>query len=741
MVDEFQDTSPIQLALFLKLSRLARRSVWVGDPKQSIYGFRGAEPRLMKAVMDNSGPMDPANIQKNSWRSRQDIVYACNAIFTKAFPDIPEAAVVLEPVRVRAGGQYSPKESSEFAENSGIIHWHFELEGKGRYAKAWHQEVTAKAVAELLANPPLCLPKGASKERPLQPGDIAILCRSNKSCTDMAAALGKQGLPAAIARTGLLQTAEATLLLACLKYMLNRHDSLSVAEILLFGQRHGLSRIVEDRLDWINERDQLRETSNGKTKPWGQNQRLIRELNALRSASNEHSTSELLNLLLERLDLRRAIVAWGDGEQRLSNVDELRRLAVTYEENCHRQHRAASLGGYLLYLDGLLRAKADRQGASERPEAVNVLTYHRSKGLEWPAVVATDLDQSLRADVWGLSVVSETEEVDLNAPLAGRWLKYWVNPYGRGGSNLPWVVALNESMWKDSATEDALAEEARLLYVGFTRARDYLILPTGKNGAPWLDRAYARGGGKVPVLDPHSDDAPFDWKGTDVTKKTQTWTEPRNLPSADIDFQAVPFIAGERPGRTEEATPAVVTEDWLTDRFPGTDIAERLVYHAPPAADPATDYKLHSQSIGAFLLGDFHPMDDALRHERAAGLLQTYLPGTEEPATVLLGQSAAFRAWVDGFNPTSVGRQVPVRAVLDGRKFTAEVPWLITTGSGSFVVMIEAHASGKQLDQQLPLAAATLRAAARSLSDQHSVEAAYLYIHLPAEGAVLRLIT
>ena len=47
MVDEFQDTSPIQLEIFLKLSQLATYSVWVGDPKQSIYGFRGAEPRLM----------------------------------------------------------------------------------------------------------------------------------------------------------------------------------------------------------------------------------------------------------------------------------------------------------------------------------------------------------------------------------------------------------------------------------------------------------------------------------------------------------------------------------------------------------------------------------------------------------------------------------------------------------------------------------------------------------------------
>ena len=85
MVDEFQDTSPIQLEIFLKLSRIATHSVWVGDPKQSIYGFRGAAPELMQAVIQKVGGIKPEDIQEYSWRSREDIVNATNAIFCKAF--------------------------------------------------------------------------------------------------------------------------------------------------------------------------------------------------------------------------------------------------------------------------------------------------------------------------------------------------------------------------------------------------------------------------------------------------------------------------------------------------------------------------------------------------------------------------------------------------------------------------------------------------------------------------------
>ncbi|SEP62171.1 UvrD-helicase domain-containing protein [Neolewinella agarilytica] len=739
MVDEFQDTSPIQLAVFLKLSKLARQSVWVGDPKQSIYGFRGAEPRLMKAVMEASGPMDPANIQKNSWRSREDIVYACNALFTKAFPEIPEPAVVLEPVRLRSGSSFAPAESAQMAERSGILHWHFELEGKARYAKSWNQAVVAKAVRELLDSPPPCRPKGSEEERSLLPGDIAILCRSNYGCVAMAEALAAQGLPAAIARTGLLDTAEAHLLLACLKYMLNRQDSLSVAEILLFGQRYGLPDIIEKRLDWLEYYDTLSPEEKRKAIRWGHDEVLIKSLNELRAATYEHSTSEMINLLLERLDLRRIIVAWGDGEQRLSNIDELRRLATAYEDNCHRQHRAASLGGYLLYLDELLRGQRDQQGASERMDAVNVLTYHRSKGLEWPAVVAMDLDQKLRADVWGITIVSETEEVDLDQPLAGRWLKYWVNPYGKLTSGVPWLEALSESMWQDSATEEAMAEEARLLYVGFTRARDYLILPTAKTGAPWLDRAFSRGGGIIPVLDPNSSDAPFDWAGHEVTKYTQTWTEPRNLPSGELSHQPVPFLEGPRAGR-QTIEPATVTEPWLLQTFGDSNAAAPFSYYIPPALEPSIDDRLYGQAVSRFLQGDWSMTDEELRKERATTLLASYLPGEEIDVKSLIQQSTVFKDWLSAKYGMEVARQVPLSTIFDNRSFQRSVDWLVTTSPNTYVLLMDIQHVSRQFDLQRPLYLAELSALSAAVEQVMGGKVTDAYLHLPAIGVVIQAI-
>ena len=91
LVDEFQDTSPIQLALFLKLATLAKECIWVGDIKQAIYGFRGTDPDLMNAVvsqLEHSG--NATEILPSSWRSRPPLVELVNALFVPAFSDIPE---------------------------------------------------------------------------------------------------------------------------------------------------------------------------------------------------------------------------------------------------------------------------------------------------------------------------------------------------------------------------------------------------------------------------------------------------------------------------------------------------------------------------------------------------------------------------------------------------------------------------------------------------------------------------
>ena len=86
VVDEFQDTSPIQLAFFLKIEDLCQRSVWVGDRKQSIFAFRGADPALMDAVIDTAEKAgNKTEVLSTNYRSRKALVDFTSELFVRAF--------------------------------------------------------------------------------------------------------------------------------------------------------------------------------------------------------------------------------------------------------------------------------------------------------------------------------------------------------------------------------------------------------------------------------------------------------------------------------------------------------------------------------------------------------------------------------------------------------------------------------------------------------------------------------
>ncbi|PHI20865.1 hypothetical protein CEQ90_05735 [Lewinellaceae bacterium SD302] len=735
MVDEFQDTSPIQLAIFLELSKLANQSIWVGDPKQSIYGFRGAEPKLMAAVIAACGGVKAENIQEHSYRSREDLVYVSNDIFTRAFSDLPEAEVRLNPKRKRKNSEFGPDESPEQAAETALWHWHYELDGKGRIPKAWKYGVLARSVAELLADPPLIRPKGASDYRPLRAEDIAILCRSNFGCRDIATALHDAGLPAAVARDGLLSTAESTLILACLKYMLNSEDSLSVAEIKLLANRQDISEIIEDRLDYVEQVE--KEENRFALPPWGEDDSFITALDEMREDTQEYAPSELLNHLLDKLDLRRIIVSWGNGEQRLSNVDELRKIALEYEENSHRQQQAASVGGFLLALDRLARERMDRQGAGERPEAVNVLTYHRSKGLEWPIVICNDLDQGLRADLWGRAIISEVSDVDINRPLAGRWLRYWVNPYGVSGRGLELIEAMDNSHWQEEKTAEAKAEEARLLYVGITRARDYLVLPTTKDGAGWLDRVY----GTETVLDPASDQAPFTWKNHEVDKRTRHWTEPKTLPVSEQKFNPIPFMQANETCRAIHITYEVGEREMIT-RFPVKSFAKSALhqYFQPESSLlPELATPEFGQVIAAFCQADHPLLTQAERTEMAETLLSNYAIPETADADELLERSDTFQLWLQNILPLADrSLALPYRYYDGPQLYASQIDILLRTNQQSVIINHCVLASKKwdaQLNQHLP----SLHYQAWASKQLLPVPLVAAYIHLPLQGTILKL--
>ena len=496
VVDEFQDTSPLQLALFLKLAQCAQEVIWVGDVKQAIYGFRGTNPELTDAVVlelkKHGGAAEPLS---KSYRSIPHLVNLANGIFEVPFKHSLQLAaneVVLSPTRESF---HKPQAAIEFFEiSSGQM-------TKAGTPKRIDNESLARTIAEgitnLLREDYQVYDKNSDEYRPAQLHDIAVLCRTNDDSARVADELMKQGYTVSLAKSGLFQTPEALFAIACLKRLLDPSDTLATAEIIALEGKMTPEEWLENRLDYMGKVRAENPDSRGAA--WGLeeglNHPVIVSLEQARAALDIASVCELFDLALIAGDVFRTVTSWGPSQgrssQRRANLEALRGLVAKYEEGCATNHRPATATGFLFWCDDLEARGLDEKAADESDDAIHVLTYHRAKGLEWPIVICTDLTNKPKSRLWdSVNVVKEDALKDFSfaEPLANRRLSFWPWPFGAQEKGIPLADKIEQSDAGKEAVLAAQAEELRLLYVGFTRARDLLVLIVEKDQPhPWLD--------------------------------------------------------------------------------------------------------------------------------------------------------------------------------------------------------------------------------------------------------------
>ncbi|SOB58959.1 putative UvrD/REP helicase [Pseudodesulfovibrio profundus] len=473
MVDEFQDTSPIQLALFLKLSKLVKQSIWVGDQKQSIYGFRGSDPALMDAVIEALG--EPETLP-NSWRSQPALVDFASEYFAAAFGQfgLPEKRVRL-----------TSKVTATKPKHPHLKCWRFESKNKTNDTLC-----LVGGIQSLLDNASeyVVLDKITRKERTLKAGDIAVLCMTNADCRDVASVLEEHGIRSAIPRIGLMLRPEVVLVMAAYRCLLSAEDTLAVAELAkIFGLE-----------DWF-------------TVALGKGMGAVKDLHPMfarlddaRQELASLTPSEVLDLAIDLSEANRMALGWDNPALRLANLDALRGHALAYESTCKSRRCACTPAGLVHHFHQLEKNESDDQAVGVGDDAVQVLTYHKSKGLEWPVVILTRLDSKGRKNPFGLSIQSSDAQFDLDNPLAGRWLRYWPWPFGAQKKIADFSDAVDESDIAKEAFEQERRERLRLLYVGMTRARDYMILAAREEGkgspTAWLDGYENAGGNQIMSL-------------------------------------------------------------------------------------------------------------------------------------------------------------------------------------------------------------------------------------------------
>ena len=722
IVDEFQDTSPIQLALFLKLASFAKKVFWVGDIKQAIYGFRGSDTALMQAILEELPKLGGTKeVLPASWRSRTELVDLVNAVFSHAFKNsLPKNEVVLTPQR------------QEILPGAPFANWI--LGGKNAEQEA---SALAAGIKKLVKSKYQVIDKDVTTLRNVRYGDIAILSRSHDRVSSIAGALRMQGIPSATAQSGLLATPEATLALACLRRLNDPGDTIATAEIVSLADCLEPEQWVADRLRYLDaggKADTWMEVEMGshKTHP------LIAKLAASRLNLPLLAPKEALQTVIAECNLPAKLVRWSpDPEQtrvRLANLEALLDAAAQYEDLCRNAQHAASISGLILWL-GELAASGKDMLAEPAIDAVKVMTHHAAKGLEWPVVVLTDLSANIKDRLWSITA-QPGSNFDAQAPLNGRTIRYWPWPFGQQKK-----VSVADTIAMTSIAEafrnSAIEEQKRLLYVSTTRARDLLVLARSSRklsgewldcvDAPWLlpegegDEVVLPNGGSIPAT--HWELEPVDESATVVTRqRAQQWFSSEIEVSKRLPLNFNPSSA--------EKIPTAVLEKCL--------VGERIPVRT------GTDMTVLGTAVHACLAVSFTDPARAIVVSDVEKLLIGFGVADCVSALAVLKQVNAMHDWISSMWPRAVAyAEYPVQSVLDsGQVLNGRLDLLLDAGDGW--VLIDHKSSQLAPDHWAQLAdeyGAQMEAYRHAIARASEREVKEMWLFLPVAGGAIKVAT
>jgi ATP-dependent exoDNAse (exonuclease V) beta subunit len=441
IIDEFQDTNPVQFALLWRIAQSAKRVLIVGDTKQSIMGFQGADPRLSEAL-ERQNPESSSPLTGN-WRSDPRLMQLVNAISAGLFK---EAYVPLEPQR--------PETGQTFAEILRIP------EGR-RSKKSRPEEHVATRIADILAEAGPVVERESDPKaptlRPVEPRDIAILAPTHSMAARYATALKRQGVPVRISAAGWLDSPAVMAARNALAFAVDPTDRHAALALLTLGPssmplQQAMSLLADGELETCAELAELR-------------------------ALAETAPAMPLETLLPQVLSAAGILDWAARmpEAAQAHADLMRLYAEVSEfVAAHRDFKAAAgfHGACAQVFLGWLDARREERDFDRHPDpgqsagqGVEIVTWHASKGREWPITVVVGLDKKI-GEKPGTLRAEFTDFSDLSAILE-RALLIWT-------PDLP-IKEKKDAFIADRRAASE-ADARRLLYVALTRGRDRLIL-------------------------------------------------------------------------------------------------------------------------------------------------------------------------------------------------------------------------------------------------------------------------
>jgi len=474
MVDEYQDVSRVQDSIFAAISDGGRNLFMVGDVKQSIYRFRLADPEIFTEKYLHFADHDEAQahearriLLRENFRSRREILDGANAVFSLCMSrrlgdiDYDEKAALVCGADWYEGEGHKPELMLlELPENSDG-----ESPDKTRLEAAF---VAAKIKELIKSGATVTTPAG---QRPIRYGDIAILLRSANTVGGIyREELAKLNIPAGGAQSGgFFDSVEISTVQSMLAVMDNPHKDIALIAVL----RSPALGFTPDELSMIRAADKKTDLYSALCKAAETNEKclsFLERLSRLRALAADMSAPELVWQVIEEFDLLAVCSAMDNGEERCAKLMELAELAETFEAGEYR-----GLHRFVLWLKALKEKGQEISAGGSFDSAVQIMTIHKSKGLEFPVVFLSDTARRFNTRD-RMETVLVHPQLGLGPKLVDlkRRVKY---------------PTLARTAISRRIEREDLSEEMRLLYVALTRAKERLyITATVKNAEETLEK-------------------------------------------------------------------------------------------------------------------------------------------------------------------------------------------------------------------------------------------------------------
>lgn len=475
-VDEYQDTNRVQEAIFERIVR-GGNGFFVGDVKQSIYGFRLADPSIFLErdaayAVGRGGKSIPL---RENFRSDPNVLEAVNDIFYRVMEPIGGLPYTANEALVagrKTDGEVRPvtidvlyeadadaPDSADTAADPSPDETEFDsdAEREAMFAVRWIRERMARQV------------RGRDgKMRACRYADFAILLRSTKGRAEgVARIFAQEGIPAyAELKRGYFEAVEVRVLIDMLRLIDNRQRDLPLLAVLRAGVG-GLSDadIVAIRARHASTRERkvsfyraFAACASAEDALGARCKGFLSMLDEARDRARAMPLDALIEWLIEETQYGSMTAALPGGEQRSANLDVLRARARVYENVSGR-----GLYGFLRYLDRVSETGQDMGEArliGEGSDCVRIMSVHASKGLEFPYVLLLDTGKEFNFTDCGRRLLLHRE--------VGIGARYWDSQ-----TNARAETILQDTVKRRMRTEIE-AEEMRMLYVALTRAREEL---------------------------------------------------------------------------------------------------------------------------------------------------------------------------------------------------------------------------------------------------------------------------